>query len=344
VTARPAEPPVWPAGTATGVGSLPGDDYPDAMASVLDELPDFPHLVELPERGPWAGLAGRGVAHLVDLPAELGPSGWRLATRPGGDDRRARQLLERDLDVAEELRAGSPGPFKLAVAGPWTLAASVELPRGERVLADAGAVRDLTDSLAAGLAERLADARRRFGPATLYVQLDEPALPAVLAGAVPTASGFSRHRPVDVADVRAGLAGLIAAVTAAGATGLLHCCAAGFPIGLAGPAGAAAISLDLTAGGIDEDALAEYLDGGGRLLAGVVPALDPPVAPSAAEVAEPVRVLWRRLGLPPEQLSAAVTLTPVCGLAGASRGWARDAMRLLVRAAGELAEAPEPAR
>jgi methionine synthase II (cobalamin-independent) len=40
-------------------------------------------------------------------------------------------------------------------------------------------------------------------------------------------------------------------------------------------------------------------------------------------------------------LPDAVTLTPACGLAGASEGWARNALRLVVQAARVLSEAPE---
>ncbi len=42
----------WPAGRATGIGSLPGTDIAEAQRVVLGELPDLPHLPELPARGP----------------------------------------------------------------------------------------------------------------------------------------------------------------------------------------------------------------------------------------------------------------------------------------------------
>ena len=44
----------WPPGGATGVGSMPGTDPAEAMRIVLGELPDLPHLAELPARGPGA--------------------------------------------------------------------------------------------------------------------------------------------------------------------------------------------------------------------------------------------------------------------------------------------------
>ena len=33
---------------ATGVGSMPGEDFAEAVRVVLGELPDLPHLPELP--------------------------------------------------------------------------------------------------------------------------------------------------------------------------------------------------------------------------------------------------------------------------------------------------------
>src|SRR5205823_2635600 len=81
--------------------------------------PDFPHLPELPARGPGADLIGRTAALLVDVAVDLVPAGWRLVPRPGVDLRRARDLLERDLDLFTELAGGYTGPLKLQAAGPW---------------------------------------------------------------------------------------------------------------------------------------------------------------------------------------------------------------------------------
>src|SRR2546423_11304956 len=89
----------WVPGSATGVGSLPGTDTDESTRFVFGELPDFPHLPELPARGPGADLIGRGATFLVDLHVDLQPSGWRLVDRPGVDERRARDFLARDLDV-----------------------------------------------------------------------------------------------------------------------------------------------------------------------------------------------------------------------------------------------------
>src|SRR5438552_3770851 len=63
----------WPPGSATGIGSLPGTDPVEAMRLVFGELPDLPHLAELPARGAGADLTGRTAALLIDLPVELTP-------------------------------------------------------------------------------------------------------------------------------------------------------------------------------------------------------------------------------------------------------------------------------
>jgi methionine synthase II (cobalamin-independent) len=51
--------------------------------------------------------------------------------------------------------------------------------------------------------------------------------------------------------------------------------------------------------------------------------------------------MWHELGFASELLPDIVTVTPTCGLAGASQGWAHSAYRVLRQAARTLAEAPE---
>jgi len=61
-------------------------------------------------------------------------------------------------------------------------AGAIELAKGEKALADQGAVRDLTASLAEGLAGHVAGIRRRLPRlGRLVVQVDEPLLAAVVA-------------------------------------------------------------------------------------------------------------------------------------------------------------------
>src|SRR5215471_8572452 len=75
----------WAQAAATGIGSLPGTDPGEANRVVAGELPDLPHLAELPARGVGADMIGRTAGLLVDLAVEVVPSGYRVANRPGRD-------------------------------------------------------------------------------------------------------------------------------------------------------------------------------------------------------------------------------------------------------------------
>ncbi|MFJ8545202.1 methionine synthase [Streptomyces sp. NPDC093586] len=326
-------------GRATGVGSLPGDDAREAVKTATGTFEDFPFLPELPARGPGADMIGRSAGLLVELYARVEPSGWRLGDRPGRDTRRARAWLREDLDALEEFTQGHEGPLKVQAVGPWTLAAALELRNGEAVLSDAGATRDLAASLAEGLRLHLAEVRRRVPGATVVLQLDEPSLTAVLRGQVRSASGYRTHRAVDRQVVEATLRSTV------GAHGdgpvVVHSCAPDVPFALLRRAGAAGISFDFSLlTERDDDAIGEAVEGGTRLLAGVVPGTDGPLSDPAGSVMG-VRTLWRRLGLHPGLLAEAVTVTPSCGLAGASPEYARRALAHCVRAARSLADNPE---
>ena len=327
------------------------------MRVIFGELPELPHLAELPARGPGADMTGRAAAMLVDLPVETTSRGWRFAARPGRDAGRARSLLSSDLDALEEVAAGYRGPLKVQACGPWTLAAMIELPRRQDpVLADAGAVADLVESLAEGLAAHLAEVRKRAPAATVLLQLDEPALPAVLAGDVPTASGLNRLAALDTSDAQSGLRAVISATRA---FTIVHCCAAPVPFGVVAGAGADAIGFDravLRAG--QEESLAEAVEAGLGIFAGVERPTDPipqqdaerirrPTLPSPRQTAEGLIELWRRMGWPasrkvpgsgPVDLTAQLVLTPGCGMAGASPGHARDVLRRCREAARLLPE------
>ena len=248
---------------------MPGINPAEAMRVVLGELPDFPHLPELPDRGPGADLTGRTAALLVDIAVEVTPRGWRVAERPGRDLARARSMLSTDLDVLEEALAGFSGPLKVQLCGPWTLAATLELPRTMNVaIADPGAVADLTASLAEGTAAFAADIAKRVPGARLVVQFDEPALPAVAEGLVPTASGLSRLAAVEPHTLQERLELLIAS---AHAYTIVHCCARSVPFGLIRASGAHGVAFDL--GQLrreDEDGVAESAEAGLGLLAGAV--------------------------------------------------------------------------
>jgi len=316
---------------ASGVGSMPGTSYDEALRLVLGELPDLPHLPEVPGRGAQATMTGRALAVLAGLDADLQPAGWRLTGSggsPGVDHRRARSLLAQDLDALEEHTQGFEGRLKIQVAGPWTLAATVEKPRGDRVLSDRGARRELAQALAEGLRTHVADVRRRVPGAEVLVQVDEPALPSVLAGQVPTASGLHRHRSVDPPQASAFLEEVFAAVVEAGGVPLAHCCATDVPVGLLVGAGAQGVSVDLgvlAASAYDD--VATLLERGAPVLLGVVPSADPEPAPTDKQLTEQVLRFLDMLGFDPAAVGASLVVTPSCGLAGATSTYARAAVR-----------------
>ncbi len=333
----------------TGLGSLPGTDFTAAVRMTFDKVPDLPYLPELPARGPWAGLLGRGLGLPSALPAGFGAGEWRLATAPGVDQRRARATWRDDLDQLEEVAAGYTGRFKVAVTGPWTLAASVGVAHTGRVLADPGARRDLAQAVAEGVGEVLDDLAKRLPGAGLVLQVDEPSLPAVVAGAVPTPGGFFRHRAVDLPEVARALGGIVAEPVRRGlaVTTVLHCCAAwdgGWPVRalLRGPGDAAgfdAVSVDLDQlRSQDWDALAGAADAGAGLWLGCLPTTGEPRPLGADAIRRRTLTALERLGAG-SGLADRLVLTPACGLAGwepleVSRGFDR-----LAEAADQVADA-----
>ena len=314
----------------TGVGSLPGTDYPAAVRLVFDTLGSvdngLPHLPELPARGPWAGLIGRACGLLVDLPVSFDAGVWRLSDATGIDGRRARATLRDDLDMLQEQAHEYAGRFKVQVTGPWTLAASVFRPLGGRVLADRGARRDLAQSLAQGTSDLLAEIAAKLPGAELVLQVDEPALPAVLSGSVPTEGGYFRHRSIDLPEAAESLK-LLSALTPGA---VLHCCASGLLPSLVAQSGFGAMSLDQ-----DQitgwDAVAEFVDHGGSLYLGCLP--------TASERAWSVDQVVRRAlkVLRPLELGSALAdnlmLTPACGLAAWSAAGVSAAPKTLLGAA-----------
>lgn len=320
----------------TGVGSWPGTDLAAALRLTFGELPDLPYLPELPGRGVGSDMIGRTGAVLADLGLDLQPAGWRLTDAPGVDHRRARARLREDLDLLEEAAQGYRGAYKLAFAGPWTMAGSVEKTRGDRVLADHGARRDLAEALATGLAELFAELRRRLPDLKLVLQIDEPMLPQVLTGRIRTASGLHRFRSVDVPAASTTLTSVLTTVRQAVDSSIpaaLHCCAPGLDPAFAYAAGFDAVSLDARHLGTAElDAIAPVVEAGGQLWLGAAPTHLPDQVPRPDALAERVLRLLRPLDLGP-MLAERLVLTPACGLAAWSERPAVDLLRTLREAA-----------
>lgn len=323
---------------------MPGLSAAEACAISAGEF-DIPFLPELPERGPGADLIGRtlGLVHGVtgEFAAITTASGWQLAgVRAGGEPgrvmRRARSWLSEDLDEFEAACQGFTGTVKFAVAGPWTLAAAVEDRSGNRVLADRGACADLAQALASAAADLVATVARRIPGCDVVVQFDEPLLPTVLAGRVPTASGRTHLAVPPQPVILSGLQPVVGAAVAAGAVPALHSCARVVPFALAEQAGVVIMSVDTAAvGSAAQDEIARWWDRGAVMSLGVAPAIA--AAPSepagATAIARSVAGLWSRIGFASPDVGPRTILTPTCGLAGAAPAWARSVGAVLRRAA-----------
>lgn len=325
----------------SGVGSWPGESTREAVVAVRDLHVEadglgIPYLPELPARGPGADLVGRTAAILADLAVDLQPSGWRFTDRPGRDLARTRSLWRQDLDELAEAYDGYAGPLKIQVAGPWTLAASIQLPRGERSVTDEGARRDLVGSLAEGLRRHVEEVQRLVPGALLTVQLDEPSVVSVLRGELPTASGYGRVRPVDRVEV---VNGIRAVREAHDGDVVLHSCHPDAPVQVLAATGATALALDLTEASPDRwEAVAAALETGVRLWAGVVPVAAVDDSSRAVRDAT-ARVVdgFSRVGLPVTSL-ADVTVTPVCGMPSLPPQGAVALTRVAVDTARELTD------
>ncbi|MGW0040481.1 methionine synthase [Rhodococcus sp. NPDC003348] len=334
---------VFPVGVATGVGSWPGVDAREAAAIVVGELPELPHLVELPARGLGADMIGRAAALLVDLPLDTSTTGYRVAQRPGPVTRLARDLLARDLDALEESwelagRRGTDQPVKVQAVGPLTLASQVELVGGHRALTDPGALRDLAESLAEGVRGHVAEVARRLG-SPVVLQFDEPGLRSVLDGSLSGVSILQTPRALPEPEALAVLQSVIAAVDV---PVLVHCCAATPPLDLLRRSGAAMVGLDVgVLRAADLDGVGEVLESGLSLALGLVPPVAPERVPGWRDLARPAVTLVDRLGFPRTVLAERVLITPACGLAGAGAEWSRRALRGAAEVARAFADGAE---
>lgn len=322
---------------ATGIGSWPGASVREAVRTVRDLLltgdgDGLPHLPETPARGPGADIIGRAAGLLVDLPVDLQPSGWRLVDRPGRDSGRTAALHREDLDELAEAYDGYVGPLKVQVAGPWTLVASLRLNRGERVVSDAGAVGDVTASLSDGIQNYVADVRRLVPGADVVLQVDEPSLPAVLEGSLPTSSGYGRVRAVEPHDVMRRLEQVLAAND--GET-VVHCCHPSAPLPLLRATGAGALAIDVTSATPARwESIAATLEAGTGLYAGCLP-----TDGSGTDQGARALVLegFERAGLAAGSLTGLV-VSPACGLAGLTQQGARAVVRTALDTARRLSE------
>jgi len=328
---------------ATGIGSWPGTSPRQPAEVVIGELHTLPHLVELPERGVGADMIGRAGALLIDIGIDTVPRGYRIAAGRSAVVRRAASLLDEDLDVLEEAweKAGLRGAdrtVKVQAPGPITLAAALELAGGHRAITDAGAVRDLTMSLAEGVAAHRAQVARRLDT-PVVVQFDEPMLPAALAGRLTGVTSLTPVHPVEESVVTDLLNDCVAT---AGADVVVHICASALPWKMLQRSMIHALSIDVsTLTAADLDGVGEFVESDRTVMLGVIPTAAPTTRPSAEEIAKAAVAVTDRLGFARSVLRERIGITPACGLAGATPEWARTAVELAQKVADVFADDPE---
>lgn len=306
------------------------------------ELPQWPHLPELPARGPGADMIGRAMHLLGEVSAEFAvetsAAGWRRVAAPGRDMRRARSYFSADCDAVEQRFAGYAGPFTVPIAGPWTLAAAVIDEWGERTLRDRGFVADLCQVHSEASSALVRRFRTMLPGASIVLAVDEPSMAAVHSGAIPFSSGYRRHRTVAADELAAGLGWTAAAVRAAGGTVSVHTCSAPvWPVlQLLQPD---ALSLDVR--GLaeqDTEPFGTWLESGAGTVWGVWPTAGPAAGDEAARATGVVSGWLQRLGLDAHRMPGPSAVSPRCGLAGLSSAQAIAAMAGVREAAARLDE------
>ncbi|MDR6792417.1 hypothetical protein J2X12_000149 [Pseudarthrobacter oxydans] len=327
--------------TATALGPWPGEDPVEAARIIRGELgsPHLPFLAELPDRGVGSDALGRTASILAELAVDVQPYGWRLVDRPGKDFRRAASALATDINVLADVAGAEENPaaeIKVQLVGPLSLAAGLHLHNGERALLDYGARRDLADSLAAGVGGYLSRVAAAVPGARLVVQMDEPEIAAVLAGTIPTSSGYRTLRAVPASEARESWRLVLDALRAAGAAeAVISVPEVEAPFDQILAAGADGIAVPLKALTSRQwEQLAGAVESGSSLWLGAMEAAGGPL-PKVAESMEAVWRPWRQLGLPAQTL-ASIRVTPSAGLAGGSPSQATEVLGRLTRLADGL--------
>ncbi|WP_426999188.1 hypothetical protein [Pseudarthrobacter sp. N5] len=327
--------------TATALGPWPGEDPVESTRIIRGELggPHLPFLAELPDRGVGSDPLGRTASLLVEMSVDVQPYGWRIVDRPGRDLLRARSALSTDINVLADVAGEEDQPageFKVQLCGPLSLAAGLHLHNGERALIDYGARRDIAASLAAGVGDYLRRVASSVPGARLVVQIDEPDIASVLAGTIPTSSGYRTLRSIDGQEATDSWRVVIDAVRAAGAAEIVVSVPeieAPFDRILA--AGADGIAVPLKALTSRQwEQLAGAVEMGKRLWAGALQ-LDNGPMPKVADAVDTVWRPWRQLGLPASSLRT-IRVTPAAGLAGQSPSSAAAVLTRLTQLADGL--------
>ncbi|PIF01165.1 MAG: hypothetical protein CR979_02260, partial [Propionibacterium sp.] len=215
------------------------------------------------------------------------------------------------------------GTIKVAICGPWTLAALLGRSRGDVALADSGARRDICQALAVGISTLFDDLSKRLPKVNFRLQIDEPMLPMVLAGEIPTASGYRRIPKIDTSEVVVGFSDM-----AAGA--ILHCCAPANLWAIAEQAGFTGLHLNIFECDNETfDGLATWLETEHEVVLGILDSSALNQLPNTASLTRESLAIINKLEMAPQLITDQVLLSPVCGLANWQISSARKAMRIV---------------
>ena len=302
-----------------GLGELPGASIIAAADIVAGETGDLRQLPILPARG--VDVVGLTTGILPGINVDAGPRSWVLSTRPQLRTRRIWDRVEADLDQCEQAWGTRIDAVKIQVAGPWTLSASIELSNGHRALTDTGALRDLTESLIAGIQEYSADVRARFDT-EVYVQLDEPLLAQVRDGSLPGTSQFDEIPSINDVDLGERLAGVIEPAE------VRYLNQTGYPplwkVAQVAGVETCQVTLDTVRGSEQYDGMGHALAAGMRVGLGMTRAGDDR---DPRHLAVDVARMWDELGLDRTLLTHAVDVHPRNGLANCTLLDAAAALR-----------------
>ena len=330
--------------SVTGTGPWPGTDALEAQSVVVGDLVDTPvggrgaavhraagraRPVERPGRA-----RGRAARRAADRARRRTAGSWR--TTPAATWAGRRRTCARTSTRSRWPRTGTRARSSCRCSGPMTLAASLYLSRGDRVLSDAGAVRELAASLAAGIAEHLAALRRCRARRRPIVLLHEPLLAQVMAGVLPSFSGYSALRSVPGPVAAAPPRGRRGGRAAAGASSVVvHGGTAWSSLGAIRASGADGFALAVAA--LDErswERVAEVVEGGLAFWPELPPQASSQCAgPDVAGQADLLLRPWRSVGLPAGRLRDVVLLAGDATGVGSSRRRPRRAGRARARRA-----------
>lgn len=175
---------------AFNLSTLPGTDLAIAADVISGETNACRTIPRLPARGLGFDPVGYCCALLPELPITTGPRSWQLSARPQLVSRRLWDHSSRDFDVLEQ-QWGTTGGYgmQLAVLGPWSLAAEIELANGHRAVTDEGALSDIAEIYSHRMALTLNQLTTRFHAQPRIVIIESQAS-ALIAGKIPCTSDF----------------------------------------------------------------------------------------------------------------------------------------------------------